>query len=219
MISALFRAIAQLPDPPIAKVIWLSVIATLLGFAALVFGAAGVLHAAHLTGIPWLDPVVDALGGIAMLGLAYLLFPAVLPAVSSLFLDAVAAAVERRHYPGLPPARPQPFREVLLGALKFLAVSIALNLAALPFYLIPGMNLVLFLALNGYLLGREFVEQVGVRHMDLAALSALRRRHRPRVFMAGILICAIGAIPVLNLLGPVIASAFMVHVFHRLLRD
>lgn len=216
MIAALLRALLQLTDPPIRKVIWISVTATVVGFLGLSLGVSGLLHVLHLTGIGWLDPVVDVLGGVATLGLAYLLFPAVLPAISSLFLDDVAAAVERRHFPALSTARVQPMTEIVVGALRFLLVTVALNLLVLPLYLIPGMNLAIFLGLNGYLLGREYFEQVAARHFPLGALTALRREHRGRVFLAGVVIAGLGAVPVLNLLGPVIACAFMVHIVQRL---
>jgi len=216
MIAALLRSILQLTDPPIRRVIWISVLATVGAFVILAFGVSGLLYALHVTGIGWLDKAVGALGGIAELGLAYLLFPAVVPAVSSLFLDDVAAAVERRHYPLAGPARSAPLAELLVGTLRFLAVSIALNLLALPLYLVPGMNLAVFLGLNGYLLGREYYEQVAERRLDLPALKALRRRHRLRLFVAGVVICGLAALPLVNLLAPVIACAFMVHLFQRL---
>ena len=216
MPTALIRAALQLTDPPVRRVIWLSILATIGGFAGLAVGVSALLHLIHLTGIGWLDWLVDVLGGVGTLGVSYLLFPAIVPAVSSLFLDDVVVAVERRHYPGRASTSAQPMGEMILAALRFLVVSAALNLLVLPLYLIPGANLALFLALNGYLLGRQYYEQVAGRHLGLGALTALRRDHRPRLFLAGVVICGLAAIPVVNLLAPVIATAFMVHIFHRL---
>jgi CysZ protein len=215
MIAALLRALLHLTDPPLRRVIALSIGSTLAAFLLLALAVAGLLQLLHVTGINWLDPVVDFLGGAVVLALSYLLFPAVVPGVSSLFLDEVAAAVERRHYPGLI-AHPQPLPHQLLAALRFLGVSLALNLLMLPLYLIPGMNLAVFLVLNGYLLGRMYYEQVAARHLDLAAMTPLRRRHRLRLFVAGLVITVLVAIPLVNLLAPVIATAFMVHIFQRL---
>jgi CysZ protein len=46
-------------------------------------------------------------------------------------------------------------------------LSIALNLLALPIYaLIPLLNVVLFLGLNGYLFGREYFELIALRRLD-----------------------------------------------------
>ncbi len=216
MIAALLRAILQLTDPPIRRVIWISIAATLGAFVALAMAVSAVLAILHVTGIAWLDPLVDLLGGVAVLWLAAVLFPAVVPGLSSLFLDDVASAVERRHYPHLPPPHPQSFAEQMRAALGFLIVSLGLNLLMLPLYLIPGINFIVFLALNGYLLGRMYFEQVAARRLDLLNMAALRRRYKLHLSIAGVVISGLVAVPVLNLLAPIIATAFMVHIFHRL---
>ncbi len=214
MIAALFRALFQLTDPPVRRVIWISVTATFGAFVVLAIAISGLLALLHVTGIGWLDPLVDLLGGVAVFGLACLLFPAVMPGLSSLFLEDVVTAVERRHYPHLAPPQPQPLGDQVRAALGFLLVSLGLNLLALPLYLIPGLNLAVFLTLNGYLLGRMYFEQVAARRLDLPTMASLRRRHRLRLSIAGVVVSGLVAVPVLNLLAPIIASAFMVHIFH-----
>jgi CysZ protein len=44
----------------------------------------------------------------------------------------------------------------------------------------------------------------------------LRRRNSRTIFAAGLLIAAFLAIPIVNLLGPLFATAFMVHVAKRI---
>ena len=92
----------------------------------------------------------------------------------------------------------------------------------LPLYLlllfVPPFNLIVFYALNGYLLGREYFEIVGVRRLDDAETRTLRRRHRGRAFMAGVVIAILLTVPLVNLFTPVVATAFMLHVFERLRR-
>ncbi len=215
MPTALFRAILQLTSPEVRQIVVISILTTITAFVSLAASVTAVLHFVPLTGIGWLDWTLDLLGGGGTLGLAYLLFPAIVPAVSSLFLDDVVEAVERRHYPEQASIKAQPFGEMVLGAVGFLMISATLNLLVLPLYLLPGANLALFLALNGYLLGRVYFEQVAGRHLGRPALLALRRRHRLRLFLAGVVICGLAAIPVVNLMVPVIATAFMVHIFHQ----
>ena len=53
--------------------------------------------------------------------------------------------------------------------------------------------------------------------MEPAAATVLRRRFRGRVLVGGVLIAVLISIPVLNLLVPVVATAFMVHVHRGLL--
>ncbi len=215
MLTPLIYAFLQLTDPTVRKVVWISSLGSVTGFAALVFGVPVLMHALHLSGIAWLDWGLDVLGGIGIFIIAFLLFPAVMAAVSGLFLDEVAIAVERRHFPNRVSSVSQPLGEMALSALRLLLVAILLNLLVLPLYLIPGANLLLFLALNGYLLGRQYFEQVAGRHLGLEALTALRRRLRLKLWGAGAVICGLATLPLVNLLAPVIATAFMVHIFHR----
>jgi CysZ protein len=125
----------------------------------------------------------------------------------------VIEAVERRYYPDLPPAPGMSFAQSTLGAIRFALVALALNLLVLPLYLLPGANVILYLALNGYLLGREYFEQVAQRRLDWRSVAQLRRADRTRLWWAGVWIAALLTVPVLNLIAPVIATCFMVHLF------
>jgi len=92
-------------------------------------------------------------------------------------------------------------------------LTLLLNLLALPVYLlVPGINLFLFL------LGREYFEVVALRRLDAAATRAARNRFGLRVFLGGVMIAALFSLPLVNLVAPVIATAFMVHVFEALPR-
>ena len=91
--------------------------------------------------------------------------------------------------------------------------GIVLNLLALPLYLLPGPNILIYLALNGYLLGREYFETVAQRRLGGRAVAQARRRVRLRLWVAGVLIALMLAVPLLNLIAPVLATAFMTHLF------
>ena len=127
--------------------------------------------------------------------------------------------VEALDYPGLAPARGAPLFETIKATLRLMGLTLALNLLALPVYLlVPGINLFVFLALNGYLLGREYFEVVALRRLDMAGARALRNRFGARVFFGGVVIAGLFALPLVNLVAPVIATAFMVHIFEGLPR-
>lgn len=92
---------------------------------------------------------------------------------------------------------------------------IALNLPALPLYVrVPGINLVLFVALNGYLLGRGYFEVVALRRLDAAATRAMRNRFAGRISVGGVVIFVLARA---NMVAPVTATSFMVHLFEMLL--
>ena len=139
-------------------------------------------------------------------------------------LEKIARAVEARHYPDLPPAREEPVAEILTNAARFAGITIVLNLLVFVFVvpillitivLIPLIPFV-FYALNGYLLGREYFEFAAVRRLESAAGRALRKQYRTRIFLCGILIAVLMTVPFLNWLMPIIAAAYMVHVFEDL---
>jgi CysZ protein len=198
--------------------------------------ALGLLVAAGVVAVLWLGIGVllhdstarlwrplawaaDLLGGLGVLALTWLLFPAVVTLAMGLFLEQVAIAVEGRDYPGRPAPRRQPIGQQCKGLLRLAGLSLLLNLLALPLYVaLPGINLFIFLGLNGYLLGREYFEVVALRRLDAPSTQALRHRFGGRVFLGGVVIAGLFAVPLVNLIAPVIANAFMLHVFEGLRR-
>ncbi|EWY40608.1 hypothetical protein N825_35685 [Skermanella stibiiresistens SB22] len=216
MIPALVRAINQLSDPPVRRVVWLSVFGAILGFITTAGLVWILLFQTQLTELPWLDATIDFLGGLAVFALAYLFFPAVVVGISGLLLDRVAESVERRHYPGLPPAEGQGLMMEIWNSVKFLLIVVSLNLLVLPAYLIPGVNLAIFYLLNGYLMSREYFELVALRRMTPTAARSMRKAHGAKLLMAGVIVAFFSTIPLVNLLVPVVATAFMVHIFYGL---
>jgi CysZ protein len=84
--------------------------------------------------------------------------------------------------------------------------------------LIPGINLIAFYLGNGYLLGREYFELAAMRHMPPDKAKQLRRANRVTVLLCGLIIAAIASVPILNLITPLFATAFMVRIFKGLSR-
>src|SRR5436305_1144138 len=219
MLAALLRAFAVLPTPPLRRVVLRSLVLAMASFVVLWVGAAVLLDRAALFDWAALNWVVDILGALAVLGVTWLLFPAVVTLVTGFFLERVAAAVEARDYPGQPPPRRAPLREILATTLRLMGLTILLNLLALPVYLLaPGINVFLFLGTNGYLFGREYFEVVALRRLDVAEARRMRQRFGARVFVGGVVIAALFALPLVNLVAPVIATAFMLHIFQELRR-
>jgi uncharacterized protein involved in cysteine biosynthesis len=62
------------------------------------------------------------------------------------------------------------------------------------------------------LLGREYLEMVALRRLDPHHTSQLRQAHRLRFFLAGLVIAALFTIPIVNLIAPLLAAAFMAHL-------
>jgi CysZ protein len=219
LLAAFVKAIRQLGDPAIRRVLWISLGTSLLVFALLWTAVGYLLTQTTFFQIGWLDTAIDVLGGFATLALSWLLFPAVVSNTTGLFLERVAQAVERRHYPELPPVRSQPMREILASSVKFFSLMLLLNLIVLLFLLIPPVFPFVFYGINGYLLGREYFDLVAVRRLDPLQARLLRRRHGRTLFTAGLLIAFLLTIPIVNLLAPLIGTAVMVHVFETIRRE
>lgn len=212
MLAAFAKAVAQLDDRAFRRPLLWSISLAALVFAGLWGAVWLVLSRTALSEIGWVEVTIDALGGIAAIVLTFILFPGVAAAILSFFLDRVIGAVEQRHYPGLPPPLSQPLGEQIVGALRFIAMVVGLNLLALPIYLIPGVNLLVFYGMNGYLLGREYFEMVAPRRLEAHSRRQLWRRRRIGFVLAGAVIAFVSTLPLVNLLAPMLAAAAMTHL-------
>jgi uncharacterized protein involved in cysteine biosynthesis len=214
------KAFGQLGDRRLNWVIWVSIGGAILVLALLIWLVAPLIAETVFFETGWLNFLAEAATGIGVVLIAWFLFPALVTLVASTLLEYVSRAVEARHYPDLPPPRDQPISEILVYTLKFTGLVLLVNILVLPLYLLfPGLNFVLSWIINGYLLGREYFEMVAMRRMLLPEARALRQHHGGRVFAGGVVIAVMMTIPVLNLIAPVVATAFMTHLFEGLPRS
>lgn len=215
MIDALIKAIAQLNDKAIQVTLLLSIGTAIVVFFVLWSVIGFLLTETALFQLAWLETVIDFMGGLATLVVTWFLFPGIVSAVMALFLDAVARAVEAKHYPGLPPAEGTTLGETVVASLRFLVILVALNLFMLLFLIFPPVFPFVFYSVNGYLLGREYFELVSLRRMDLTRARDIRKQRQGTLFVFGICIALLLTIPVINLLTPIVATAAMVHLFEK----
>ncbi|MDQ0456184.1 sulfate transporter family protein [Rhizobium paknamense] len=173
-----------------------------------------------LPGTPdWAGWLMLLLGILASIGLALalaLLIAPITAIIAGLFLDDVAELIEKRDYPTDKPGIAMPLGEAILSSIKFFGVVILGNLVALFLLFLPGVNLIAFFLVNGYLLGREFFEFAAMRLRPREEALDFRRKHSGTVFLAGLLIAAFLAIPIVNLLTPLFAAGLMVHLHKAL---
>lgn len=216
MLTPLLLALRQLGDAAFLAPLAKGLAAALLAFLGLA-GVAAWGVGALAGGSGWLAGIAAAAGGLATLALAVWLFVPVLLALSGLFLDPVAAAVERRFYPALPP----PTGGAGLGAQTRFNIALALRiggltLLALPVGLfLPPLGAVLLWAISTVALGHGLFEGVAQRRMPVPAARAARRAREGRVLGIGAVLALASLVPLLNLLVPVLGTAAMTHVLHR----
>jgi uncharacterized protein involved in cysteine biosynthesis len=216
MLSSFALAIGQLADPPFRRLVLQGIAVSL----ALLLGLAAVISFLLAYAVPadwhWATAPAAAFGGLAGLVLAWLLFPAVSAIAAGILGDRLARAVERQHYPSAPEARAGGVAESVGTSLRLVLAGIVLNLIAIPVYLLaPGINLMLFLALNGYLVSREYFESAAIRRFSSDTARSVRHRRRIGLWAGGIALAALLAVPGLNLLVPYLGFAAMVHIVER----
>jgi CysZ protein len=167
----------------------------------------------------WFDTLIGILSALGIAaGVAFLIAP-VSAVIAGLFLDDAAERVERTSYPDDAPGRALPFGQSILSSLRFFLVVISANLVALIFLLVPGVNIVIFFLVNGYLLGREYFEFAAARYLGPERARAWRSRNQSRVWLAGLAIGLFLMVPLLNILTPLFAAVFMVHYVKALMRQ
>ncbi len=227
--AAFFRALGQIDDRRFRRVLMTGIgltIALLIGatagFVWLVEALTGdTVFIPFLGEVTWLNDLFSWGSLALMLVLSVFLMIPVASAITSMFLEDVASAVEDKHYPHLPPAGRVPFWDALRDTVNFLGVLLAANMAGLVLYLLllvifPPASAFVFWGINGFLLGREYFTLAAMRRVGRARAKELRRTHRNTIWAAGVLMAMPLSVPILNLVIPILGAATFANLFHML---
>lgn len=225
ILSSFLRAVGQMGDLRFRRVLFLGIaltIALLVGFYAGFLWLLNTMVGENLVlpgvgEVRWLNDLLSwgSLG--VMLFLSVFLMVPVASAITSMFLEDVAQAVEDRHYPGLPPVTRVPFGDALRDTLNFLGVLIGANVLAIILYVfLAPAALFIFWGLNGFLLGREYFTLAAMRRVGRDGAKALRRQHIGKIWLAGVLMAMPLSLPLVNLFIPILGAATFTHLFHSI---
>jgi len=231
MIDAAFKALSQMFAPALRHVLLKAV-----GLALILIVIIGILmhrvlaawaesganwaeqtsgfapHAAWAT-LAW---ILSIMAGLGIVTGALFLMPAVTAFVGSFFVDEIADAVVREHYPAEPSGRTLPFFRALVEGTKVAALALLVYLCALPFVLFAGLGVIILFLANSYLLSREYFELAAMRFRAPSEAKAMRKSDSIYVFLSGMFIAVFVSIPLVNLATPIFAMAFMVHIHKKL---
>jgi uncharacterized protein involved in cysteine biosynthesis len=215
--GAISKALAQLGDPRIQRLIGLSIALTLAVFVAVALLAW--LLIGWLSGLSgWWGEAAQIAGLLGTVVIAWFTFPALAAAISAIFADRVIDAVEARYYPGRPKPYETPILAAIFDGLKLALLSLIANLLALPFLIFPPLYFLIAYGVNGFLLGREYYEMPAFRRLQRPVARQVYRAHRGQFTLGGVLIAILSTIPIVNLIAPIIATAFMVHLFESVVK-
>jgi CysZ protein len=218
MFRAAARAFRQLFTRPFIWVLVKSLTLTILLLAGVIAGIEFLIEYSNV--MPeWAEVAVQVVSGLGLvIGSVFLVAP-ITSLIAGLFVDDIASEVERVYYPNDPPPRNVPLLQDLGVSIRFGIAVVLVTIVALLLLFLPVINLAAFFLANSYLLGREFFQFAALRHLGSKDVHRLRKANRGRIFISGMLIAALVSVPVLNLITPLFATAFMVHNFKDILRS
>ena len=195
------------------RLTFLAIVNLVLAGAISGAGAVAAIHylaplIPHATGS--LGFLFDTLRFIAGVG-AFILGIAISPAASmfigGLLFDAAASRVEKAI--GAPSPRKVTLLESVWSGVRMAVPTLMLNLLALPLYVIPGVNALVFVCVNGYLMGRDLATTAAMRRLPFKDALKLRRSARVSVFVVGVA-CTV------PFLGALIGASAMTRLVHSL---
>lgn len=224
-ISSFGKTLTQIGDPRFRRVLFKGIGLTFVLLIAvytaflmfLSWIGAGQTVQELLGNVSWVGDLVTFASFFLMIALSVFLMIPVASAITSLFLDEVADAVEDKHYPELPDVPGVSFAEGLKDSVNFLGVLIAANIFALILYVFfPPFSLFIFWGLNGFLLGREYFQMIAMRRVGRSEAKKLRKKHLGVIWLAGTLMAMPLVVPLLNLVIPILGAATFTHLYHQL---
>lgn len=226
MLRWIVASFAQLTDRRFLTVLGWSGLCAVIVFGGLWAVLDGLAAQVVVTGWPaWLASfwsfADDWIVALLTLALSFFLFTGVATAIMSLFLDSIVDAVEVRHYRGWRAPHPMGLGMGLRMGLASGARLVGWNLLLLPVYLALLVTavgpLLLFMVVNGWLLGRDLLEMVLARHSTLAQARALVKANGGLAFGVGAVASTLLLVPFLGIIGPLIGAAVATHASHWLM--
>ncbi len=215
MLCAIPLAFASLSDSRVMVVLAKVIALTLAAFAVLGVVLWYVIDAAFAYYLPNDDGALGAAAALIVLAFSgWILFRSLAIAFTWVFADDIIDAVEDQHYPLYAAQGQRPdFGKAARMGLRSIGRAVGYNLLMIPVYLlllVSGVGTPLaFLAVNGYLLGRDLEDMLVARHGPMRGeIGAIRR------FVLGLGGVAAMLIPIVQFFVPVLATAAAVHVAH-----
>ncbi|MDF0599179.1 EI24 domain-containing protein [Psychromarinibacter sp. C21-152] len=222
------KALGQTGDPRFRRVLWLGLglsVALLFGVYAAFLGlvnwvAPDTVLLPYFGEVAWVDDLLSFASIALMLVLSVVLMMPVASLFTGLFLEDVAAAVEAKHYPELPPVPRIPWRDVLADTLSFFCLLVGVNVVAFVLAIVfAPFAPFIFYAVNGFLLGREYFQIAAMRRVGRQGAREIYRANVLPIWIAGMLMAVPLSVPLLNLIIPILGAATFTHMFHRLSRN
>ena len=97
----------------------------------------------------------------------------------------------------------------LIAAIK----GFLINILILPLYLLlPFANIVIFVVVNGLLIGREFCGNFLIQFFEKKQITLINLRLGNKIYILGVFVVVLYTVPFVNLLAPTIANLLFSHL-------
>ncbi len=214
MIRATFKALGDLLSPEFRSILFRAIGMALGLFIAILVGVEILLSYVKVFPWAWAEALAAIGAGLVLLVAFFFMMSPVVAIFAGLYLDTVAKRVEEKHYPMDAAGTPLAAHRAMVMSLQFAALVLVVNLAVLPL-VFTGIGVFALITANAYLLSREYFEMIAMRHLAIDEARLLRRENTPRIFAAGFVPALLSIIPVVNLVVPLFATSYFVHIFKQ----
>jgi CysZ protein len=218
MIKAAYRALGDLTSPEFRSILWKAVGLSLLMFVGLFLAVQAVFWFLTLFPYPWLETLAAIGAGLGLLVAFFFLMSPVTAMFAGLYLDDVAAKVEKKHYPHEPEGKALSTFKALRISVQFGLLVLAVNIFALPL-VFTGFGAIVLVVINAYLLSREYFEMAAMRFMEPQEAKDFRKENGAAVFVAGFIPAVMALVPIVNLTVPLFSTSYFVHLFKQAKRS
>ena len=103
---------------------------------------------------------------------------------------------------------------MFIFVLKNFFIYLLLNIIAIPFYLtLPGLNILIFLILNGYILGVQTYKGIILSYFDQFKIKKIIAQNKLELFVIGSFLTLVYLIPLINFFAPLFTVLIFLNYF------
>ena len=103
---------------------------------------------------------------------------------------------------------------IFFFVLKNFFIYLLLNIIAIPFYLtLPGLNILIFLILNGYILGVQTYKGIILSYFNQFNIKKIIAQNKLELFVIGSFLTLIYLIPLINFFAPLFTILIFLNYF------
>ncbi|GAB4171918.1 MAG: EI24 domain-containing protein [Rhodocyclaceae bacterium] len=224
ILMAFRRAAASLAQPLMLwHLVWPTLAALLIwGILGIVFwGAVAAWLAGSLGVLPWLEgslwaqpasaAMILAVHVLMALVLVPLVYATAVLLAAGVAVPLMLGRIGETEYADLERRRGGSLAGSAGNAALAFAGWLAGSIVTAPLWLVPGLGLVISVALSAWLNQRAFRYDALMEHADAGEMRAFFERERGRLYVVGLATGALAYVPVINLVAPAWAGLAFVH--------